>query len=175
MFTNLSPFIVAATAAVVIAVILGNLMLFDIGVRGHYSRWPLYAAVAALGFEAMACLFAASDEWTEQWTEGSVVGIDSVHARIAIELCAIGALNLVASFLFLLRRWGLAWWLAIGMQVATFALAEIEALAIDPNAPGWTTFSRFPLVTLLLLLVSRVAQGRLKSPVDRNREWSAPH
>jgi hypothetical protein len=72
----------AAYMSVGIALIACNLIVFDIVVRGHYFRWPLYASVVVLGFESMACFFAGSGEWTEQWTEGNVVGIDSVHVRI---------------------------------------------------------------------------------------------
>jgi hypothetical protein len=66
---------VAAYMSIGIAVIAFNLMFFDIFVRGHYSRWPLYGAVAVLGFESIACFFAGSDEFTEQWTEGNVVDL----------------------------------------------------------------------------------------------------
>jgi hypothetical protein len=158
----------AAYMSVGIALIAFNLMLVDILVRGHYSRWPLYASVAVLGFESMVCFFAGSDEWTEQWTEGNVVGIYSVHARYAIELCAIGVLNILAFIVLLIRRSGWVWWLVIGMQVGIFVLAEIEAQVIDTNAPGWSDFSRFPLVSLFLLFAFRMAQGRLKPPIDRN-------
>src|SRR3982074_1296184 len=106
----------AAYMSVGIALIAFNLMLVDILVRGHYSRWPLYASLAVLGFEAMVCFFAGSDEWTEQGIEGNVVGIFSVHLRYAIELCAIGALNILASIVLLLRRSGWVWWLVIGTQ-----------------------------------------------------------
>lgn len=159
---------VAASISVGAAFIGCNLMFFDIFVRGHYSRWPLYASVAVLGFESLACFFAGSEEWTEKWTEGNVVGITSVHVRFAIEVCAIGALNILASVVFLLRRWGWGWWLVIGIQVGFFVVAELEAQVIDPNAPGWSVFSRFPLVTLFLLLAVQIAQGRLNSPIDRN-------
>src|ERR1700716_3233378 len=121
----------AAYMSVGIALIAFNLMLVDILVRGHYSRWPLYASVAVLGFESMVCFFAGADEWTEQWTEGMVVGIYSVHARYAIELCAIGALEILAFIVLLLRRSGWVWWLVIGMQVGIFVFAEIEAHVID--------------------------------------------
>jgi hypothetical protein len=159
----------AAYMSVAIAVIACNFMFFDIFVRGHYSRWPLYASVAVLGFESMVCFFAGSDEWTEQWLEGNVVGIYSVHVRYAIELCAMGALNILAFTVLLLRRSGWVWWLVIGMQVGILVLAEIEAQVIDANAPGWSDFSRFPLVSLFLLFAFRMAQGRLKPPLmDRN-------
>ena len=158
---------VAAYVSVGTALIAGNLMLLDVFVRGHYFRWPLYASVAVLGFESIVCFFLGSDEWTEQWTEGNVVGINSVHVRYAIELCTIGALNILASLVFLLRRWGWWWWLVAALQVGSLLLAEIEAQVIDPNAPGWPVFSRVPLVALVLLFAIQVAQGRLKSSVDR--------
>ena len=159
---------VAAYVSVGIAVIACNLMVFDIFVRGHYSRWPLYASVAVLGFESMVCFFAASDEWTEQGLEGNVVGIYSVHVRYAIELCAIGALEILAFIVLLLRRSGWVWWLVIGMQVGILVLAEIEAHVIDADVPGWSVFSYFPLLSLFLLFGFRMAQGRLKPPIDRN-------
>ena len=158
----------AAYASIGIALIACVLMFFDIFARGHYSRWPLYASVAVLGCESMVCFFAGSNEWTEQWTEGNVVGIYSVHVRFAIELCAIAALNILASIVLLLRRSGWVWWLVIGMQVGILVLAEIEAQVIDANAPGWSAFSYFPLISLFLLFAFRMAQGRLKLPLDRN-------
>ena len=165
----------AAYVSIGIALIACGLIFFDIFVRGHYSRWPLYASVAVLGFESMVCFFAGSDEWTEQWTEGNVVGIYSVHVRYAIELCAIGALNILASSVLLLRRSGWVWWLVIGMQVGILVLAEIEAQVIDPSAPGWSDFSRFPLVSLFLLFAFRMAQGRLEPRIDLNQTpWLTP-
>ena len=160
--------VVAAYMSIGIALIACGLILFDIFVRGHYSRWPLYAAVAVLGFETMACFFAGSDEWTEQWTEGNVVGIYSVHVRFAIELCAIGGLNIFAAIALLLRRSGWVWGLVIGLQVGILVLAEIEARVMSANAPGWSTFSYFPLISLFLLFAFRIAQGRLKPPIDGN-------
>jgi hypothetical protein len=97
------------------------------------------------------------------------VGMYSVHGRFAIELCAIGALNLLASIAFFLRRWRRGWWVLIGMQAGVLLLAEIEALLIDPASPGWSVFSRLPLLTLSLLVAFRIAQARLKSPALRNR------
>jgi hypothetical protein len=158
----------AAYMSIGIALIAFGLIFFDIFVRGHYSRWPLYASVAVLGCESMVCFFAGSDEWTEQWTEGNVVGIYSVHVRFASELCAIGALNILASIVLLLRRSGRVWWLVIGMQVGILGLAEIEAQVISVNSPGWSVFSYFPLISLFLLFAFRIAQGRLKPPIDRN-------
>ena len=133
------------------------------------SRWPFYAPVAVLGCECMACFFAGSVEWGER---GVIVGIDSAEAaeqaRFAVELYAIGALNLLASIAFLLRRSGWVWWLVIGMQVGILLFAEIEALVIDANVPGWSVFSHFPLLSLFLLFAFRMAQGRLKARIDRN-------
>jgi len=159
--------VAAAYMSIGIALIAFNLMLFDIFVRGHYSRWPLYASVAVLGFESLVSFFAGSDEWTEQWTEGNVVGIYSVHARYAIELCAIGALSILASIVLLLRRSGWVWWLVIGIQVGILVLAEVEAQVISANSPGWSVFSHFPLMSLFLLFGFRMAQGRLKPAIDR--------
>jgi hypothetical protein len=160
--------VAAAYMSIGIALVVCGLIVFDIFGRGHYSRWPLYAAVAVLGFESMVSFFAGSDEWTEQWTEGNVVGISSVHVRFAIELCAIGALNILTSIVLLLRRSGWVWWLVIGMQVGILVLAEIEGQVIDANAPGWSVLSRFPLIGLFLLFAFRMAHGRLKRPIDRN-------
>ena len=81
------------------------------------SRWPFYASVAVLGCECMACFFAGSIEWGER---GVRVGIDSAEAaeqaRFAIELYGIGALNLLVSIAFLIRRSGWAWWLVLGCK-----------------------------------------------------------
>ena len=93
-----------------------------------------------------------------------MVGIYSVHVRYAIELCAIGALDLLASIVLLVRRWGWGWWLVIGVQVGVFVLAQIEATLIDPNSPGWSVFSRIPLVTLFLLFAVRISGGHAEAP-----------
>lgn len=160
---------VVAWISIGIALIACNVILFDIFVRGHGHRWPLYASVAVLGCGSLVCFFAGSDEWTEQYTEGvASVHAASVHARFAIELCAIGALDLLASIVLLVRRWGWGWWLVIGMQVGVFVLAQIEAQLIDPNSPGWSVFSRIPLLTLFLLFAVRLAEAMLKRPVERN-------
>jgi hypothetical protein len=96
-----------------------------------------------------------------------MVGVDSAEtaeqARFAIELYAIGALNLLGSIGFLLRRSGWGWWLVLGMQVGVFGLALIEGVLTDL---GWFFFSGLPLLTLFLLLAFR--QARLKPPVERN-------
>ena len=130
------------------------------------SRWPFYAPVAVLGCECMACFFAGSVEWGER---GVIVGIDSAEAaeqaRFAVELYAIGALNLLASIAFLLRRSGWSWWLVLGVQVGVFVLALIEGVLTDL---GWFYFSGLPLLTLFLLVAFREAQARLKLPVERN-------
>lgn len=58
-------------------------------------RWPFYASVAVLGCECMVYFLAGSIELVERQV---MVGIDSTEAaeqaRVAIELYAIGALNL---------------------------------------------------------------------------------
>jgi hypothetical protein len=114
----------------------------------------------------MACFFAGSIEWGER---GVMVGIDSAEAaeqaRFAIDLGAIGALNLLASIAFLLRGSGWGWWLVLGMQAGVFALALIEGVLTDL---GWFYFSSLPLLTLFLLFAFRKAQARLKQPVERN-------
>jgi hypothetical protein len=80
----------------------------------------------------------------------------------------MGALNIVASIVLLLRRSGWVWWLVIGMQVGILVLAEIEAVVISANSPGWSVFTRFPLISLFLLFAIRMAQGWLKGPINRN-------
>src|SRR5712671_5786521 len=76
--------------------------------RDVNSRWPLYASVAVLGCESIVCFVAGSIEWGQQ---GVMVGVDSAEtaeqARFAIELYAIGALNLLGSIAFALRRSGM--------------------------------------------------------------------
>jgi hypothetical protein len=139
------------------------------------SRWPFYASVAVLGCECILCFFAGSIEWGER---GVMVGITTPvrdlnsaeaaeQARFAIELYAIGALNLLGSIAFLLRRSGRAWWLVVGMQVGALVLGLIEGTRTG-DAPGWTSFSILPLLTLILLFAFRKAQARLKPPVERN-------
>jgi hypothetical protein len=128
-------------------------------------RWPFYASVAVLGCECIACFFAGSIEWGER---GVMVGADSAEAaeqaRFAIELYAIGALNLLAPIALLLRRTGWGWWLVIGMQVGVFVLALIEGVLTDL---GWFYFSGLPLLTLFLLFAFRRGQARLKQHVER--------
>jgi len=123
------------------------------------SRWPFYAPVAVLGCECMACFFAGSVEWGER---GVIVGIDSAEAaeqaRFAVELYAIGALNLLASIAFLLRRSGWSWWLVLGVQMGVFVLALIEGVLTDL---GWFYFSSLPLLTSFLLVMIRLrSKGR---------------
>jgi hypothetical protein len=128
------------------------------------SRWPFYASVAVLGCECIACFFAGSIEWGDP---GVRLGGDSAEAteqaRFAIELYAIGGLNLLASIAFLIRRSGWAWWLVLGIQVAVFVLAVIEGVLTDI---GWFYFSSLPLLTSLLLFAFRMAQTRLKPPIE---------
>jgi hypothetical protein len=130
------------------------------------SGWPFYASVVVLGCECIVCFFAGSIEWGER---GVMVGIDSAEtaeqARFAIELYAIGALNLLGSIAFLLRRSGWSWWLVLGMQVGVFVLAVIEGVLTDL---GWFFFSGLPLLTLLLLFAFRMAKASMKPPVERN-------
>ena len=107
----------------------------------------------------MACFFAGSIEWGER---GVIVGIDSAEAaeqaRFAVELYAIGALNLLASIAFLLRRSGWSWWLVLGVQMGVFVLALIEGVLTDL---GWFYFSSLPLLTSFLLVMIRLrSKGR---------------
>jgi hypothetical protein len=126
-------------------------------------RWPFYASVAVLGCECMVYFFAGSIELGERQV---MVGIDSSEAaeqaRVAIELYAIGALNLLASIAFLLRRSGWGWWLVIGMQVGAFVLALIQGVLTDL---GWFYVSSLPLLTLFLMFAFRMRQARLKPHV----------
>src|SRR6267378_4193667 len=128
------------------------------------SRWPFYASVAVLGCECIACFFAGFIELRDR---GVMLGGDSAEAaeqaRFAIELYAIGALNLLASIAFLIRRSGWGWWLVLGIQVAVFVLALIEGVLTDI---GWFYFSSLPLLTSFLLFAFRMAQTRLKPPVE---------
>ena len=98
-----------------------------------------------------------------------MVGVDSreaaEQARFAIELYAIGALNLLGSLAFLLRRTGWSWWLVLGMQVGLFVLALSEGVLTDL---GWFFFSGLPLSTLFLLFGFRIAQARLLPPAEGN-------
>jgi hypothetical protein len=128
------------------------------------SRWPFYASVAVLGCECVLCFLAGSVEWGDR---GAMLGVDSAEtaeqARFAIELYAIGALNLLGSIAFLLRRSGWGWWLVLGMQVGVFTLALIGGALTDL---GWFFFSGLPLLTFFLLFAFRMAQARLKAPVE---------
>jgi hypothetical protein len=100
-----------------------------------------------------------------------MVGIDSAEAaeqaRFAIELYAIGALNLLGSMALLVRRSGWSWWLVLGMQVGLFVLALGEGASTDL---GWFFFSGLPLSTLCLLFGFRMAQARLRRPPNAIRQ-----
>jgi hypothetical protein len=130
------------------------------------SRWPFYASVAVLGCESVACFMAGFSEWGDR---GGMVGIDSAEAaeqaRFAIELFAIGALNVLVSIGFFVRRSGWGWWLVVGMQVGVFVLSVIEGVLTDI---GWFFFSGLPLLTLSLLFAFRLAPASLKSPGEGN-------
>ena len=129
-------------------------------------RWPFYASVALLGCECIACFLAGAIEWGDR---GGMVGADSAEAaeqaRFAIELGAIGTLNLLASIALLLRHSSWVWWLVLGMQLGVFVVALIEGVLTDL---GWFYFSSLPMLTLFLLLAFRVAQARLKQPAERS-------
>ncbi|TMD41365.1 MAG: hypothetical protein E6I88_07690 [Chloroflexi bacterium] len=130
------------------------------------SRWPFYASVAVLGGECIACFLAGS---IELGARGAMVPIDSAEsteqARFAIELFAIGGLNLVGFVAFLLRRSAWGWWLVLGMQVGVFVLALIEGVLTDI---GWFYFSSLPLLSLFLLLAFRKQDARLKPSLQGN-------
>ncbi len=128
------------------------------------SRWPLYASFAVLGCQCLAYISAGSIELGQR---NAMVGVDSTEAAeqigVAIELYAIGALNLLAAIAFLLRGSGWGWWLVLGMQVGVFVLAVVEGVRADL---GWFFVSPLPLLTLFLLLAFRMAQARLNAPVE---------
>jgi hypothetical protein len=130
------------------------------------SRWPFYAAVAVLGCECMVFFLAGSIEWRER---GAMVGITSDEAEeqalFAIELGAIGALNLLAFIAFLLRQTRVVWWLVLGVHGVVFVVVLVEGVLTDL---GWYYVSSLPLLTLFLLYVFRVAQARPKRPVERD-------
>jgi hypothetical protein len=138
------------------------------------SRWPFYASVAVLACGCIVCFLAGSIEWGQR----GVAGIDSAEtaeqARFAIELYAIGVLNLLGSIALLLRRSGRSWWLVVGMQVGVFVLAQIQGALTDL---GWFFFSGLPLLTFFLLFAFRMVEARLKPPVERNltpKGWVTP-
>jgi len=114
----------------------------------------------------MACFFAGSIELGQR---EAMVGINSAEAaeqaRVAIELYAIGALNLLAAIAFLLRGPGWGWWLVLGMQVGVFVLVLVEGVLTDL---GWFYFSSLPLLTFFLLFAFRMAQAKRKPPVEIN-------
>ena len=128
------------------------------------SRWPFYASVAVLGCECIVCFVAGSIEWGER---GAMVGVDSAEsaeqARFAIELYAIGALNVLGSIACLLRRSGGGWWLVLGMQVGVFVLALIQGVFADM---GWVFFSGLPLLTGFLLFAFLNASARQSSRIS---------
>jgi hypothetical protein len=140
-------------------------------IRDLIARWPFYASVAVLGCEAMGCFVAGSIEWRDR---GAMVGIDSAEtaeqARFAIELYAIGALNLVGTIAFALRRSGWGWWLVLGMQVGTFVLALIEGTLLDI---GWFFFSGLPLLTSLMLFAFLNASAHQPSRISPNGDLQA--
>jgi hypothetical protein len=112
----------------------------------------------------MASFFAGSIEWGDR---GAMIGSNSAEAaeqaRFAIELYAVGALNVLALIALLLGRSGWGWWVVFGMQVGIFVLALIEGVAIDTDdQPGWFSFSGLPMLTLFLLFAFRMAVARQK-------------
>ena len=98
-----------------------------------------------------------------------MVGADSAEAaeqaRFAIELGAIGALNLLASSAYVFRRSGWGWWLVLGVQVVIFVLALIDGVLTDL---GWFYVSSLPLITLFTLFAFRKAPARPRRPIQGN-------
>ncbi len=141
---------------------VGDAPFHAVGERIDRSRIPpisVAASVAVLACECLACCIAGSWEWGDR---GYMAGIDSFEAaeqaRFAIELYAIGALNVLAAVPFLLRRSGWSWWLVIGVHVGTVVLALIEGVVADL---GWFFFSGLPALTLSVLFAVRHAEARL--------------
>ena len=132
------------------------------------ARWSVYTSAALLAGGGVACLLAASGEWSDR---SPMVASDAAEAAeqaaFVAELYAIGAIYFAGSLALLLLRSNRTWWLALGMQAALFALAIVEGILTDPL--GWTTFSGVPLASLLLLVVIRTGQARLR----RDRAASA--
>ena len=85
------------------------------------------------------------------------------QAGFVLELCAIGVLNVAAALAVMLLRWPVTWWSVVGLQLAVFLLALVEAVRTDPV--GWIAFSGLPLTTALLLVGLRFVKARLKPPV----------
>lgn len=81
------------------------------------------------------------------------------QAGFVLEMCAIGALNLVAALAFVLVRRQIMWWLVVGLQGAVILIALVEGAFTDP--PGWFGFSTLPLATLLLLVGARFVPAKL--------------
>ena len=122
------------------------------------SGWPFYASVAVLGCGCIAWFLGGSFEWGESANSASYrPGETAAQARFAIELYAIGGLNLLASIAFLLRRSGWGWWLVLGTQVGVFGFALIEGVLTDL---GWFYFSSLPLLTSFLLFAFRMTKPR---------------
>lgn len=135
-------------------------------IRDVSSRWPFYALVALLGCECLACFIGGYMEWTNLGFIVSTYPAEAAEqASFAVELYAIGALNLVASIAFLLRRAAWGWWVVSGMQTGIFVLALVEGVLIDL---GWYYLSSVALLTLFLLLAFRKAHASLKPSVAGN-------
>jgi hypothetical protein len=89
---------------------------------------------------------------------GSDASEAAEQAAFALELYAIGLLNLLSAIVFVLRRSRLTWWLLVAIQVAVFVFAVTEGVRTDI---GWFYFSALPLFTLLTLLAFHEAPSRL--------------
>jgi hypothetical protein len=84
----------------------------------------------------------------------------------AIELDAIGALNLPASIAFILDRLGWGWWVVLGMQAGIFLLALVEEVLTDL---GRYYMRAVALLTAFLLVAFRKARATPKSFVGSAR------
>jgi hypothetical protein len=120
------------------------------------ARRKLYATIAMLAAACIACFLAASLELSES---GQMAGIDSAEsgeqARFALELIAIGMLNLAATVAFVLRQSKVSSWALMVLQVAILVAAFVQGIVTDI---GWFYFCAMPLFTLLALLALRATR-----------------
>lgn len=124
------------------------------------ARRKLYATIAMLAAGCIACFLAASQESSQS---GQMAGIDSAEsaeqARFALELFAIGLLNVAATAAFALRQSKVTWLALVALQVAVFVAAFAQGVVSDI---GWFYFCALPLFTLLALLAFREPSAGLQ-------------
>jgi len=128
--------------------------------RDVTARGKRYATIAVLAAGCIACFLAASLESSES---GQMAGIDSAEsgeqALFALELTAIGLLNLAAALAFVLRHSKVTWLAVMLLQVAVFGVAVIQGAVSDI---GWFYLSALPLSILLALLAFRAPSTHLE-------------